>query len=118
MSQPSVSAAAKDAHLGLALLIGVGLFGLGFALAVHDLSNANRPHELHKVPIVTGVMAVNLAVQLRVAFALRARLRARAPQRLRLSDWLYLLAVPIYQVISLLFFLAAVTTWIEQLQAA
>lgn len=102
-------------HLIPVLCLGLGLLLAAGVLFIQDLSNANRPHELKMVPAITAILIVNLAVQIRVAFGLRLRLKQRAPQRLRFSDWLLLLLVPVYQVFSLLFLLAAGSTLIEQL---
>ena len=102
-------------HLVPVLCLGVALVLAAMALAIQDLMDANRPHELEMVPAVTAILVVNLAVQIRVAFGLRVRLKERAPKRLRFSDWLLLLLVPVYQVFSVLFLLAAGSTLIEQL---
>lgn len=102
-------------HLTPVLCLGLGLLLVAAFLVIHDLSNANRPHELEMVPAVTAILVVNLVVQIRVAFGLRMRLKERAPERLRFSDWLLLLIVPVYQVFSVLFLLAAGSTLIEQL---
>ena len=111
-SPPPKTAAA---HFIPVLCLGIALVLVAGVVAIQDLSNANRPHELEMVPAVTAILVINLVVQIRVAFGLRARLRERAPERLRFSDWLLLLIVPVYQVFSVLFLLAAGSTLVEQL---
>lgn len=102
-------------HLVPALCVGVALVLFAMVVAVEDLMNANRPHELEMVPAVAAILVANLVAQIRVAFGLRMRLKERAPERLRLADWLLILLVPVYQVFSVLFLLAAGSTLIEQL---
>lgn len=102
-------------HLVPVLCLGVALVLAAMVLAIEDMMDANRPHELEMVPAVTAILVVNLAVQIRVAFGLRVRLKERAPERLRLTDWLLILLVPVYQVFSVLFLLAAGSTLVEQL---
>lgn len=105
----------RASGLPLWLTIGVALWWLAAALALHDLANANRPHELEKVPIVTGILVVNLFVQLRAALALRARLRDHSTNRLAILDVLLVFVTAVYQVFSVIFLFLAGSTWVEQL---
>lgn len=54
------------------------LAAAGFALALHDLSNANRPHELTWAPAVTLLAAAATVLAIRSLTLLLPRLRARA----------------------------------------
>ena len=54
------------------------LAAAGIALALHDLSNANRPHELTWAPAVTLLSAGATVLALRALTLLVPRLRARA----------------------------------------
>lgn len=106
--------------LALNLTVGIGLLLLSVGLALHDLMNSNRLHELEKVPFVVALMVMNVVLQIGVArqSALRLRARSADSQPLHLGDILLGLVVAAYQVCSVVVFLAALGTWASQLAAA
>ena len=72
--QPPPSPAGPGTRGVLAALLAAA----GFALALHDLSNANRPHELTWAPAVTLLSAASTVLAIRSLTLLVPRLRARA----------------------------------------
>jgi hypothetical protein len=103
--------------LMLNLMVGIGLVLTSAGLALHDLMNSNRLHELEKVPLVVALMVMNVVLQIGVArhWVLRLRARAADPQRLHLGDILLGVLIAAYQVCSVLLLLAATGTWASQL---
>ena len=67
-------------------LIGLVCSLVAILLALHDLSNANRPHELRWAPIVLGLLVAApvawLATLRRLPAAWRQRVLRRRPSRL------------------------------------
>jgi hypothetical protein len=55
------------------LLAGVLLTAGAFGVALHDLMNANRPHELHKAPIVALLAAAACVAATAAWWRLRPR---------------------------------------------
>ena len=72
---PSLNRAGR--FLGLAAL---GL-GLGVFLAIYDLQDANRPHELELVGWVTGLMLLNVVFLARACLALFGSSRTESEGR-------------------------------------
>jgi hypothetical protein len=103
--------------LALNLMVGIGLLLTSAGLALHDLMNSNRLHELEKVPFVVALMIMNVVLQLGVArhWALRLRTRSADPQPLHLGDILLGVLIAAYQVCSVVLLLAASGTWASQL---
>lgn len=90
----------------LVLLAGVVLLTC-LGLALHDLANSNRPHELTAAPWVTLLAAANLWVGWRASRALRLRDRA-APERVGQGGPLLLtVALAVIMVADALVLLAA-----------
>lgn len=71
-------------------LAGVGYLFLivGFALALHDLMNSNRPHELTKMPYAFGLAFVALVLCGFVSAALLRAWRARGEVEFRTAQLL------------------------------
>ena len=105
--QPPPSPAGPGTRGVLAALLAAA----GFALALHDLSNANRPHELTWAPAVTLLSAGATVLALRALTLLVPRLRARATA-VRVLGALGLLAVT---GISALLFVGASSTAVGNL---
>lgn len=105
--QPRPSPAGPGTRGVLAAL----LAATGFALALHDLSNANRPHELTWAPAVTLLSAGATVLAIRSLTLLVPLLRVRATA-VRVLGALGLLAVT---GISALLFVGASSTAVGNL---
>ena len=103
--------------LALNLTVGIGLLLASVGLALHDLMNSNRLHELEKVPLVVALMVMNVVLQIGVArhWVLRLRARSADSQPLHLGDILLGVLIAAYQVCSVVILLAAGGTWASQL---
>jgi hypothetical protein len=105
--------------LTLNLTVGIGLLLASAGMALHDLMNSNRLHELEKVPLVVALMVMNVVLQIGVArhWVLRLRARAADPQPLHLGDFLLGMLIAAYQICSVILLLAASGTWASQLSS-
>lgn len=72
----------KKLGLGQWTAIGFGLLAVTFAIALWDLSNANRPHELKAVNLVTALVAVGCVIGVIIVRRTTVMWRAR-----RSMDW-------------------------------
>lgn len=88
---------------GRYLLIGSGLLLAAVALSIHDLSNANRPHELRYLPVVAGLLAVNVIPCFRAQVLLWAVWPRRHQAPLRPRHYLLLLFDVSYACVSVFF---------------
>jgi hypothetical protein len=61
--------------------VGLISFLVGFALLIHDLMGANRPHELHKAPLVHACFGLTLLMAVLAARRLPAAWRERGAVR-------------------------------------
>jgi hypothetical protein len=72
---------------GKLAVLGYVLVGAAVGLAIHDLSNANRAHELELVPYCTGLAIAGVAVCVLVLLALRSARRAGREGAFRPAHW-------------------------------
>lgn len=105
--------------LAISLGLGVALLFASAALAIHDLANSNRPHELTAVPFVFAMMVMNVVLQLLVArqWVVRLHERSADSRPLHLGDILLGLIIAAYQICSVILLLASGGTWLSQLTA-
>jgi hypothetical protein len=72
---------------GKLAVLGYVLIGTAVGLAIHDLSNANRPHELELVPYSGALTIAGVVVCALVLLALRSARRARREGSFRPAHW-------------------------------
>ncbi|MCP3916587.1 MAG: hypothetical protein GY711_13605 [bacterium] len=102
------------ARAGWHLLSGVALFLVCLALILHDLSNANRPHELKLVPLVAVLSLVNVAWCARTMILLARAWRARHTTPPRVLQYLLFPVGIVYACVSAILVFAAVLTLFER----
>jgi ABC-type glycerol-3-phosphate transport system permease component len=71
----ALAQASRRASIGLVSLV------VGLALLVHDLMGANKPHELHKAPLVHACLGLTLLMAVLAARRLPAAWRERGAVR-------------------------------------
>ncbi len=86
----------------------IGYLLLG-AMVIWDLSHSNRPHELKMVSPVLVLLAISLAIAIKLAFELKKYWRMRRSVSWRLPRLMMVAATAIY--VSVIVFFSVVMTW-------
>lgn len=110
-----MTGSAPIARAGKIAGVGWVVMAVALALAVHDLANSNRPHELTKMPYAMGLAAVGVVLCGFVVVAMARAWRARREAPLRAPDlvaWgLAVTYVLMFVGYGAFFVVAAVTSW-------